>query len=85
MACVYCDSYKLEKEHKCADGNISLILCKRSLENSADNELFRKKNKKKTCVLFHWKLSGMLINPLTMRYHNMSSPGNHGTKNKHFH
>lgn len=51
MACVYCDSYKLEKEHKCADGNISLILCKRSLENSADNELFRKKKQKKDLCL----------------------------------
>lgn len=51
MACVYCDSYKLEKEHKCADGNISLILCKRSLENSADNELFRKKQKKDLCLV----------------------------------
>lgn len=51
MACVYCDSYKLEKEHKCADGNISLILCKRSLESSADNELFRKKKKRDLCLV----------------------------------
>lgn len=36
MACVYCDSYKLEKKHECAGGNIAPISRKCSLETSPD-------------------------------------------------
>lgn len=36
MACVYCDSYKLEKKHKCAGGNISHISRKCSPDSSPD-------------------------------------------------
>lgn len=39
MACVYWDSYKLEKKHECAGGNISPISCKCSLESSPDTSL----------------------------------------------
>lgn len=39
MACVYCDSYKLEKKHECAGRNISHISRKCSLERSPDTGL----------------------------------------------